>query len=128
MLITLGFYKRKPGLTREEFSKHWREVHGPLIANDPVLSKYIKRYVQHHMVPSEGWPNVGPLDYDGFSETWFESLEARKEMHALDYFKNEMIEDERQFLDMDATRILMFDKQIVQIGKDYSADWAAGRV
>lgn len=127
MLITLGFYKRKQGTTREAFSKHWRDVHGPLIANDPVLSKYIKRYVQHHMVPSEGWPNVGPLDYDGFSESWFESLEARKEMHALDYFKTEMIEDERQFLDMDATRILMFDNQVVQIGKDYAADWVQGR-
>jgi EthD domain len=54
MLITLGFYKRKPGLTREQFSKHWREVHGPLIANDPILSKYLKRYVQHHCVPSSG--------------------------------------------------------------------------
>lgn len=126
MLITLGFYKRKPGLTREEFSRHWREVHGPLIANDPILSKYIKRYVQHHCVPSSGWPNVGDLEYDGFSESWFESLEARKEMHALPYFQKEMIEDEHKFLDMEATRILMFDHQVVQIGKDYSAEWTAG--
>ena len=32
------------------------------------------------------------------------------------------------FVAMDATRILMFDNQVVQSGKDYSADWAAGRV
>jgi uncharacterized protein (TIGR02118 family) len=128
MLITLGFYKRKPGLTHEEFSHHWREVHGPLIANHPVMSKYIKRYVQHHMTPGANWPNVGPLDYDGFSESWWESIEARREMHALPVFRNEMIEDERKFLDMEATRILMFDTQHVMIGKDYSADWIAGRL
>lgn len=128
MLITLGFYKRRPGLTWEEFSKHWREVHGPLIANNPELSKYIIRYVQHHCQPSSGWPGVGDLEYDGFSESWFESLEARREMHNLEYFRNEMIEDEKKFLDMDATRILMFDEQVVQIGKDYSAEWAAGKV
>lgn len=127
MLITLGFYKRKPGLTREEFSRHWQEVHGPLIADNPVMSTYVRRYVQHHCVPGSGWPNVGELDYDGFSETWFDSLEARKEMHALPCFQTELIEDEHKFLDMAATRILMFDRQVVQIGKDYAAEWAAGR-
>jgi uncharacterized protein (TIGR02118 family) len=127
MLITLGFYKRKPGLTREQFSKHWREVHGPLIANDPILSKYLKRYVQHHCVPSSGWANVGELEYDGFSESWFESLESRKEMHALPYFQSEMIADEHKFLDMNATRILMFDNQVVQIGRDYSSEIVAGK-
>jgi uncharacterized protein (TIGR02118 family) len=128
MLITLGFYKRRPDLTREQFSHHWRTVHGPLIAQNPILSKYIKRYVQHHCVPSQNWDNVGALEYDGFSESWFESLEARKEMHALPYFQKEMIEDEHKFLDMKSTRILMFDNQVVQIGKDYSAEWAAGEV
>jgi uncharacterized protein (TIGR02118 family) len=127
MLITLGFYKRKPGLSREEFSRHWRNVHGPLIATDVRLSKYIRRYVQHHCVPSVGWPNVGELDYDGFSETWFDSLEARKEMHALAHFQKELIADEHEFLDMRATRILMFDNQVVQIGKDYTAAWASGQ-
>jgi uncharacterized protein (TIGR02118 family) len=127
MLITLGFYKRRPGLTREQFSRHWREVHGPLIVSNPILSKYLRRYVQHHCVPSSGWPNVGDLEYDGFSESWFDSLEARKEMHALPYFQSEMIADEHKFLDMNATRILMFDNQVVQIGRDYSAEIAAGK-
>jgi len=128
MIITLGFYKRKPGLTLDQFHAHWRDVHGPLIAGIPDVGKYIKRYVQHRMVPSEGWPGVGPLDYDGFSEVWFPSLDARKELHALDYFQTEMLADERAFLDMDATRILMFDNQTVQIGKDYADDWMAGRI
>ena len=127
MLISLGFYRRKPGLTREEFSRHWREVHGPMIAKNPDIRKYVKRYVQHHFVPSTGWPNMGSLDYDGFSESWFESAETRKELHALPAFRA-IVEDERTFIDMSATRILMFDHQVVQIGKDYSLEWMAGTV
>lgn len=133
MLITLGFYKRKAGLTWEEFSTHWRDVHGPSLADNPELSRYMIRYVQHHISPSSGWGSlgavggVGVLEYDGFSESWFESLEARKALHSLPYFQETMIEDERKFLDMDATRILMFDKQVVQIGKDYAAEFLAGR-
>ena len=37
MLTVLGFYKRKEGMSREEFSHHWRYVHGPLIM---ALSRY----------------------------------------------------------------------------------------
>jgi uncharacterized protein (TIGR02118 family) len=127
MLISLGFYKRKPGLTREEFSRHWRQVHGPMIANNPDIRKYVKRYVQHHFEPSTGWPDVGSLDYDGFSESWFESADTRKQLYTLPFF-SELVADERKFIDMSVTRILMFDHQVVQIGKDYSSDWMAGTV
>ena len=30
MVIVLGFYKRKPGLTHEEFCRHWLDIHAPL--------------------------------------------------------------------------------------------------
>jgi uncharacterized protein (TIGR02118 family) len=128
MLILLGFYKRKPGLTLEEFQRHWREIHGPLIAAIPDIDRYIKRYVQHHFVPSTGWPCVGALEYDGFSEVWYASVEARKALHALPYHREIMVPDEHKFVDMEATRLLMLDEQVVQIGTDHSADWASGRV
>ncbi|MDR5651200.1 EthD domain-containing protein [Ruixingdingia sedimenti] len=127
MLIVLGFYKRKPGLSHAEFSRHWRDVHGPLIRNHPVISTYMRRYLQHHLTPGTGFPGVGALDYDGFSESWWDSLEARQEAHGLEDFKQLVIEDERQFIDMDATRILMFDNQNVVIGTDHAAEWMARR-
>jgi len=126
MLILLGFYKRKPGLTLDEFHRHWGEVHGPLVAATPNVETYLKRYVQHHIKPSTGFAGVGTLDYDGFSEAWFVSEEARKEMHAQPYQTEIMLPDEAEFLDMDATRLLMMDKQVVQIGTDYAFEWMAG--
>src|SRR4051794_22365407 len=76
MIILLGFYKRRPDLTWEQFSDHWRNVHGPLLRDTPEASRYIKRYVQHHIRPrSPSLAGVGSLDFDGFSEAWFESAE-----------------------------------------------------
>lgn len=121
MLISLGFYKRKPGLSHEQFSTHWREVHGPLIRNHPDVSKFIKRYVQHHIAPGHGFPGTQPLDFDGFSESWFESVEARQQMHAHPFFRETVVADEHNFIDMAQTRVLMFDTQVVQIGEDFAA-------
>ncbi len=121
MFISLGFYKRKPGLTHEQFSDHWRNVHGPLIRNHPDVSKFIKRYVQHHIAPGQGFPSTAPLDYDGFSEAWFESVEARQQMHAHPFFSQTVVADEHQFIDMTQTRVLMFDTQVTQVGEDLVA-------
>ncbi len=118
MLITLGFYKRKQGLTHDEFSTHWREVHGPMIRDNLVMSQYMRRYVQHHIEPSSGFPGMEALDYDGFSEVWFESIEGRQKMRAEPFFQEELLADEAKFIDLAQTRILMFDRQVVQIGED----------
>jgi hypothetical protein len=44
---------------------------------------------------------VGDLEFGGFSESRLPTLEARKEMHALPYFQDEMIADEHKFLDIE---------------------------
>ena len=56
MIVLLGFYKRKAGLSLEEFQRHWREIHGPLLAQNPACLEHIRRYVQHQCVP--GVPGV----------------------------------------------------------------------
>ena len=118
MLITLGFAKRKPGTTHEEFCTHWREIHGPLVANHPEAKRYLKRYVQHHLSPSIGFGQPEALEFDGFSEAWYESADARKAFHAHPYFQNQVIADENLFIDVNGLRVLMFDSQVVQVGPD----------
>ncbi|WP_340314923.1 EthD domain-containing protein [Rhizorhabdus argentea] len=116
MIILLGFYKRRPDLTWEQFSDHWRNVHGPLLRDTPQASRYIKRYVQHHLRPrNPPIPGAQSLEFDGFSEAWFESAEAREEMHRQTIFKDVMHPDELKFLDPAATRVSMVDVQYVQI-------------
>lgn len=115
MFVVLGFYKRRPGLTHEEFSAYWRDVHGPMIRNHPEVSRYIKRYVQHHISPNDMGTTVS-LEFDGFSETWYESRADREALQRSPAFLDEIVPDEAEFLDLNSIRTSMFDHQVVQIG------------
>lgn len=127
MFVVLGFYRRKPGLSHEAFSSYWRDVHGPLIRNHPEVSRYIKRYVQHHLSPSD-MGRTTPLEFDGFSETWYESRADREALQASAAFVEDIVPDEAVFLDLSRTRTAMFDNQVVQIGELFSVPAAQASV
>ncbi len=60
---------KKPELSQQEFSRYWKEVHGPLGARIPGLRKL----VQSHVLPVDG---MRPPDFDGMAELWFDDLES----------------------------------------------------
>jgi uncharacterized protein (TIGR02118 family) len=65
----IPFLHRRADLTREAFSQHWREHHGPLaVARQPGFW----RYVQNHLV--ERLSDASP-DWDGFGEIHYRTLE-----------------------------------------------------
>ncbi len=70
---------RRPGLTLEEFSDHWKSQHGELVARLPG----IRRYVQTHAVP-ESYALTGTMapTHDGFSELWFDDYAAWRRAYA----------------------------------------------
>jgi uncharacterized protein (TIGR02118 family) len=76
MVKAIFVASRMPGLTPEEFSQHWFEVHGPLGAKLPGL----RRYVQNHAVP-EAYTIRG-MTHDGWSELWFDDLDALRHAYA----------------------------------------------
>ncbi len=85
-LITLS--KRKPGMSQEEFAKHWYEVHGKLILDKipPRIKATIKKYAQYPVVQIPGHPQP----YDGIAEFTFEdyeSLRAFNKFHLSDEAK-----------------------------------------
>lgn len=118
MLIYLGFYRRRPDLSLEQFFHHWHDVHGPLMRriadeNPGLLTKY----VQHHLTPDQSYPAISgaALDFtqsgfDGFSEAWFEDETARDAFFGLPEFQTEGMADEKLFLDLDATRWVVLDR------------------
>lgn len=118
MIVLLGFYKRRPDLSWDEFSHHWRNIHGPLLRDTPETARYIRRYVQHHLRPNPAYPEAA-LPYDGFSEVWFDSMESRAEMHGQPRYQELMPADEAKFLDLTATRMHMIDQPVVQIGDPF---------
>src|SRR5512137_72519 len=67
------FVTRKPGLGVDEFQRYWREIHGPLAAQIPM----IRRYVQSHTRPSAYERGRTPA-YDGVAITWFDDTQAMR--------------------------------------------------
>lgn len=69
----IEFVTRKPGLELEKFQRHWREIHGPIAAQIPM----IRRYVQSHTRPSAYERGRTPA-YDGVAITWFDDSQAMR--------------------------------------------------
>ena len=66
MLKEMLLIKRKEGLSKEEFIKHYEEVHAPLILKMcPSVKKYTRNYVQHAIAGGEP-------DFDCITEVWYE--------------------------------------------------------
>ena len=131
MLIILGFYQRRSDLTVSQFRSHWRDVHGPLIRRIADEHPLLLRYVQHHLTPDKDYPfhpgvEVGAQGgFDGFSEGWLADEQARDRFFSLPVMKTEVIEDERKFIDVSATRWVALDSQhtIIEGAEGFLADY-----
>src|SRR5687768_6006290 len=70
MLKVVAFFKRKPGVSVDDFSRHWGTRHADLVRRLPG----IRRYVQNPTLAS-GYRRHEPV-YDGVAEAWFDDGDA----------------------------------------------------
>lgn len=59
---------RRPGMSHEDFSSHWRSQHAALASQIPGLRKY----VQNHAAGAS--LDGSPPPFDGFTEFWFDDM------------------------------------------------------
>lgn len=71
MIKSISLAHRKAGFTREEFSRYWKEQHGPLAAK---MIPGLRKYVQNHFITVPGYEYKG----DGLVEMWYDDVEAFK--------------------------------------------------
>ena len=71
MIKQVTYFKKKPGLTSEEFFDYWYNRHPAVVCK---LSG-ITRYVQNHILSYE---NKNPK-YDGVAEVWFKDISSMRE-------------------------------------------------
>jgi hypothetical protein len=74
------FLRRKAGTTREQFHADWRDVHGPMLANEPDLRRHVKRYELNHRLDSDSGrartdAEVRDDGWDGVAVLWFDSID-----------------------------------------------------
>jgi uncharacterized protein (TIGR02118 family) len=106
-MITLVY--RKHGMSREDFSRYWKEQHPAIFAK---YSPGVRRYVQNHLVPLPGITYEG----DGIVELWFDDIEAQKKFDAwtrTDEAK-ELADDADKFLDMGRARVWIVQEHVIK--------------
>jgi uncharacterized protein (TIGR02118 family) len=80
MIKSVGLLTRKNGLSREDFVKHWYEVHAPLAHAVPG----VRRYVQSHILSERMRSDIPAteVEIDGIAELWYDDLEAMERANA----------------------------------------------
>jgi len=102
MVKGIALLKRKPGLSPEEFRKHYEGSHAPLALKlVPTIRKYVRNYVTTTAFP----PGAEEPEYDCITEQWFDDMEGFQAM--MDTAGTEdgrvIAEDEEKFLDRTKT-------------------------
>jgi uncharacterized protein (TIGR02118 family) len=106
MVKAFNFFKRRPGLSVDDFRKYWLNEHATVIRAIPELRKYIASIT----LPS-AYRKHEPL-YDGISEAWFDDEDAIHN-HADSGPRRAASADDRQFVDMSRAGSIIVD-EIVQ--------------
>jgi uncharacterized protein (TIGR02118 family) len=91
---------RKPGLTLEEFSKHWKEIHGPLFKSQPEVQKHVRHYSQVHST-GESMDQFPTAPYDGIARIWFSDFDGIKAVFGSENYDKYVAPDEAAFIDRD---------------------------
>jgi uncharacterized protein (TIGR02118 family) len=109
MVKALSFFKRRAGMSVEEFQAYWRSRHPDVVTKLPG----IRRYVQSHTRPA-AYQRGEPV-YDGIAEVWFEDTAA---MHALRGTAEvaAVQADEARFIDRSTMRLIITDDHVITAG------------
>jgi uncharacterized protein (TIGR02118 family) len=121
-MIKLVFtIRRREGITREEFQRHWREEHAQLVRRHAEVLR-IRRYVQTHARPTDldealaASRGSEPRPYDGVAELWWESIDDLLQASTSDEGRlaaQALLEDERRFIDLPDSPIWLGEENVV---------------
>ena len=108
MIRLIFVLRRNPNMSRAEFQRYWREVHGPLVAKHATTLNVL-RYVQVHTLEDPindqlaGARGAMEPPYDGVAELWWtkrEALVSTVGNAAGRAAAQELLEDEARFIDL----------------------------
>jgi EthD domain len=102
--------RRHHGLSFEQFQAYWRDQHGKMALRDPHFSQYLRRYVQHLVLPDTIRSATGHRGYDGIGEFWFDTTDELVAAYAQQSFNGEHLPDLRRFVHNPPSPVLVIDE------------------
>lgn len=103
MIQVFGFLRRAEGLEPEAFRAHWRDVHGPLVAETPELARHVQHYEQN---PRRAEDDARDGPFDGVAQLGFASAADLRAFFEEPAYAERVRPDERRFLDLDRCVLL----------------------
>ena len=113
--------RRREDMTRAEFQRYWREEHAALVARHADTLR-VKRYVQVHSRDTDLDEAISaqrgtPLrHFDGVAELWWESMDDLMAAYGSEEGQaasQELLEDERRFIDLAASPLWLGEENVV---------------
>ena len=81
MIKSVGLFRRKPGMLREDFVRYYEEKHVPLVLSlMPQIAEYRRNYVVAAQDLGHGAASTLPIGFDVMTEVWFRDGAARDAM------------------------------------------------
>ncbi len=101
-LKKIAFLVPRPGMSNDDFLRHWQFVHGPLVAGSPGYARWRLRYVQNHV---RGPGPVGQrFGFAGMAEFLLPGRSPNEDAFAqTSTYRDHIAPDERNFIDMERT-------------------------
>lgn len=113
MFKCMALLKRKPDISREAFIEYYETRHAPLIRHLlPGIVDYRRNYVE--MEGAFVFPGAAPIDFDVITEIWLADKAAYDRFTAAaaeTEIARKIAEDEENFLDRPATRMLVVEER-----------------
>lgn len=103
-------FKRKQGMSVEEFQAYRRDVHAPLLFAIPE-AELIRRCVVSFPIAAPNWPEPS---YDALVEAWFDSVEDIDALYFSENFQTIVDPDHVNFIDL-STAQRMISQEIVVV-------------
>ena len=115
MIKLIYCFRKRSGMTGEEFNRYWRDVHAALGARIPGL----RRFVQSRMIEIPG--DVRRADFDGVAELWFDDVEALLAARASRKWREAGL-DEEHFLDPATTAYAVTEERAIPLASEATGE------
>jgi len=109
MIKAIAFIHRKAGVSRQEFARHYEEIHAPLGMR---LIPSMRGYTRNHVLSALG----SDVDFDCITTFWYDSMEAALEVFSFSQSDagKPLRDDEDTFMDSSKTVSVVVEETVTQ--------------
>ncbi|WP_326686880.1 MULTISPECIES: EthD domain-containing protein [unclassified Streptomyces] len=111
MVILVSLLCRLPELSREEFLKHHRERHAPMVASTAAARRYVRRYTAEYPKPL-GFPGVAETRFEAVVRQWFDSPDDIQGLIRSTEYRETIRPDEQRFIDMSRSEFYLTEERV----------------